>query len=96
MILIYNLIPILSCLSILYTLCVDIPCFFSVCFCPLPHLSSSLPFSLTCFFFPIDDNECDLSPCVADSVCMDTAGSFVCSCAPGYVGDQVSGCQGKQ
>ncbi|KAI5719789.1 hypothetical protein M8J76_014878 [Diaphorina citri] len=41
----------------------------------------------------VDVNECDLSPCHPTALCKNTAGSFVCSCAGGLIGDPTtSGC----
>ncbi|XP_069505420.1 cartilage oligomeric matrix protein isoform X2 [Ambystoma mexicanum] len=43
-----------------------------------------------------DVNECEnmSSACVANSVCINTQGSYRCGpCKPGYVGDQTSGCR---
>ena len=53
----------------------------------------------TCFFFFLDTNECSAMPSVCDSengVCMNLAGSYNCSCNPGYeLGNDNFTCNGK-
>ena len=41
-----------------------------------------------------DVNECDSNPCAINAVCVDTNGSFSCSCSNGYIGDGLI-CEGK-
>lgn len=52
------------------------------------------------FIFRVDNNEClnEQSPCVAHATCIDTVGSFTCTCDSGYEGDGLvsgSGCSSK-
>lgn len=55
-----------------------------------PHLSLSLSLS--------DINECEIGTnnCHADAQCIDTVGSFYCSCLPGFRGDGVMTCAGTE
>ena len=50
-------------------------------------------------FFPLDIDECSAMPSVCDSengVCMNLAGSYNCSCNPGYeLGNDNFTCNGK-
>lgn len=43
-----------------------------------------------------DIDECSLvtSPCGPNALCNNTAGSFECTCQPGYTGDALTGCTG--
>ena len=44
-------------------------------------------------------NECqdsELNDCHFNGECTNTAGSFYCSCKPGYQGDGVQLCEGKE
>ena len=53
----------------------------------------------TCCFFSLDTDECSAMPSVCDSengVCMNLAGSYNCSCNPGYeLGNDDFTCNGK-
>ena len=47
------------------------------------------------FSFFLDINECIAQPCPLLSICTNTAGSYQCSCKPGYVFDfDVGRCSG--
>lgn len=50
-------------------------------------------FFLCCFFVFTDIDECFSMPCGNNSVCLNTNGSFECSCLPGFTGDGFS-CEG--
>lgn len=39
-----------------------------------------------------DVNECADNPCGTNAVCLDTPGSFTCSCKEEYTGDPFKGC----
>lgn len=56
-----------------------------------PKQASVLNFFLSrCFFFA-DINECEIGAhnCDRHAVCTNTAGSFKCSCSPGWIGDGI-------
>ena len=42
----------------------------------------------------VDINECELSTS-CDHICINTAGSYICACRPGYDSYGVSHCAGK-
>lgn len=45
-----------------------------------------------------DVNECDegTDDCHVDADCMDTIGSYLCTCSLGYSGDGIDNCTGKK
>jgi hypothetical protein len=45
-------------------------------------------------FFHSDINECISRPCDINALCVDTAGSYICTCNDGFSGDGFL-CQGK-
>ena len=47
------------------------------------------------FSLSIDINECTTNPCDANAVCLNTNGSFNCTCRPGFDGDG-NVCKGKK
>ena len=53
---------------------------------------------LTISFHISDINECvqTPAPCHALANCIDTEGSFTCTCKTGYTGDGISFCVGKK
>ena len=40
-----------------------------------------------CVLWSLDIDECAMSPCDGNAMCLNEIGSFECSCSPGYVGD---------
>ena len=38
----------------------------------------------------VDINECDGNPCDANATCVDTIGSFICTCDGGFTGNGVN------
>ena len=47
------------------------------------------------FSLSIDIDECTTNPCDANAVCLNTNGSFDCTCRPGFDGDGKV-CKGKK
>ena len=47
------------------------------------------------FSLSIDIDECTTNPCDANAVCLNTNGSFDCTCRPGFDGDGKV-CKGKE
>ena len=41
---------------------------------------------ISIIFFPTDINECLQQPCLHGSTCVNTPGSYTCTCAPGWTG----------
>ena len=64
-----------------------------------PLENSFMIWENTSFFFLLDTDECSAMPPVCDSengVCMNLAGSYNCSCNPGYeLGNDNFTCNGK-
>ena len=60
-----------------------------------------LTFFITCYFqfhilFVLDIDECLLEEsCHISARCTNTAGSYYCTCLPGYMGDGKNSCEGK-
>ena len=40
---------------------------------------------LKMFFYSLDINECESNPCLSDQDCVNTEGSYNCSCFSGFV-----------
>ena len=49
----------------------------------------------TLFLFLLDIDECAANPCDVNAACLNTNGSYECSCRPGFEGDGTS-CTGIQ
>lgn len=45
--------------------------------------------------FLLDIDECEANPCDVNAACLNTNGSYVCSCRPGFKGDGDS-CTGNK
>lgn len=43
-----------------------------------------------CFYSHADVNECLLNPCMNNGTCINTDGSFICRCPPGWTGPTCS------
>lgn len=82
------LMAVLSVAVTLVTVVMD-PCLVVVCM-----ITKYFYFFLYCFFFVFTDiDECFSMPCGNNSVCLNTDGSFECSCLSGFTGDGFS-CEG--
>ena len=57
--------------------------------CPVAVLGTFLYIIMNdpSFLFLIDTNDCDPNPCQNGGLCADNVGSYTCTCADGYEGD---------
>ena len=58
-------------------------------FMPTPCRSSQI---MLCLSVGLDVDECAELPCHEDADCIDTDGSFECTCRTGYSGDALNNC----
>lgn len=52
-------------------------------------------YRLDLFLFVLDIDECVANPCDVNAACLNTNGSYQCSCRPGFEGDGES-CTGNR